>query len=110
MEGFASQAHLNVSPLDVLPDPEGEAPVVVDEIAEVVDEGGDAPRVQQVHVNFNQKEDYLHRGSTYSLGLPSPASEGPNQTDVRVLRQTAGGNEVSLLPLVQAEGRQCGWP
>ena len=66
-EVLQARPHLNGSPLDVLPDPEGEAPVVVDEFAEVVDEGGDVPRVQQVHVNFNQKDDYLHRGSSVLL-------------------------------------------
>jgi len=66
-EVLQARPHLNGSPLDVLPDPEGEAPVVVDEIAEVIDEGEEAPRVQQVHVNFNQKNDYLHRGSSVLL-------------------------------------------
>ena len=66
-EVLQARPHLNGSPLDVLPDPEGEAPVVVDEIAEVFDEGEEAPRVQQVYVNFNQKDDYLHRGSSVLL-------------------------------------------
>ena len=46
--------------------------MVVDEFAEVVDEGGDVPRVQQVHVNFNQKDDYLHRGSLGFVAMHVP--------------------------------------
>ena len=38
-----------------------------DEIGEILDEAEEAPRVQQVQVNFNQKDDYLHRGSSTLL-------------------------------------------
>lgn len=55
-EAWKNRPEFSASPLDVLPDPEQQAPVAVDEIAEVVDEGK-APRV---HMNFNQKDDYTY--------------------------------------------------
>ena len=64
---LSERPDLSGSPLDVIPDLEGEAPVAVDEIGEILDEAEEAPRVQQVQVNFNQKDDYLHRGSSTLL-------------------------------------------
>ena len=58
--------HLSVAPVDVVNDIE-EAPVALDEIAEVIADEGDASRVTQVAVQFNQKDDYLHRGSSTLL-------------------------------------------
>ena len=68
MENVLQQKpHLKSAPLDVVEDPEGRGPVAVDEIAQVMDEEGEARTVHQVHVNFNQKNDYLHRGSSVLL-------------------------------------------
>ena len=68
MENVLQQKpHLKSAPLDVVEDPEGQGPVAVDEIADVMDEEGEARTVHQVHVNFSQKDDYLRRGSSVLL-------------------------------------------
>lgn len=63
---IAEAPHLSASPVDFVSDMD-EAPVAFDEIAEVIEDEGEAPRMKQVVVQFNQKDDYLHRGSSVLL-------------------------------------------
>ena len=64
--------HLTAGPVDVVEDVE-DVPVAVDEIAEVIEDEGEGTRVTQVPVHFNQKDDYLHRGSSTLLKCMSLA-------------------------------------
>ena len=53
MENVLQQKpHLKSAPLDVVEDPEGQGPVAVDEIADVMEEEGEARAVHQAHVNL----------------------------------------------------------
>ena len=63
---IADAPHLSAAPVDFVTDTD-DAPVALDEIAEVMEDEGEAPRVKQVVVQFNQKDDYLHRGSSVLL-------------------------------------------
>jgi len=58
--------HLTAAPVDFVSDTE-DAPVALDEIADVMEDEGEPPRVKQVVVQFNQKDGYLHRGSSVLL-------------------------------------------
>jgi hypothetical protein len=63
---IADAPHLSAAPVDFVTDTD-DAPVALDEIAEVMEDDGEAPRVKQAVVQFNQKDDYLHRGSSVLL-------------------------------------------
>ena len=69
---LADAPHLTAGPVDVVEDVE-DVPVAVDEIAEVIEDEGEGTRVTQVPVHFNQKDDYLHRGSSTLLKCMSLA-------------------------------------
>ena len=58
--------HLRAAPMDVV-EAADDGPVAIDEIAEVMETEGDTTRVQQIAVQFNQKDDYLHRGNSVLL-------------------------------------------
>ena len=63
-------------------------PIALDEIAEVMEVEGDVSSVKQVAVQFNQKDDDLHRGS--SIFLKSMPLVMYSQFVCRVPRSKAG--------------------
>ena len=78
---------LTAAPMDYMPDAE-DVPIALDEIAEVMEVEGDVSSVKQVAVQFNQKDDDLHRGS--SIFLKSMPLVMYSQFVCRVPRSKAG--------------------